>query len=169
LNRREFVKRFVVSGFLLGTSVSAAYEMLVRSASGQQQSVSVIQQPSSQTGSHSGTASSTQVQAPAGYVFVAAQGSLAGKTSAYFQHPTGGLSLIINLSGQWKAFSATCTHQPCTVQYSSGSSIRCPCHGATFSTSNGSVLGGPAPRPLPEYGVQTDGNGNVFVSLSTVN
>jgi Rieske Fe-S protein len=157
MNRREFVKRFVVSAFLLGTTVSAVYELLLRSASGQQQSVSVIQQ------------STTQVQGPAGYVFVTAAASLAGKTSAYFQHPTYGLSMLIDLSGQWKAFSATCTHQPCTVQYSGASSIRCPCHSATFSTSNGSVLGGPAPKPLPEYGVQTDSNGNLFVSTTVIN
>jgi Rieske Fe-S protein len=167
LNRREFIKRFVVSGFLLGTTVAAGYEMLLRSAAGQQQSVSVIQQTPTQTGS--GSLSTTQVQAPAGYVFVTATGNLAGKTSAYFQHPSAGLSLLISLGGQWKAFSATCTHQPCTVQYGSGASIRCPCHGATFSTSNGSVLGGPAPRPLPEYGVQTDSGGNLFVSTSAIN
>ena len=167
MNRREFIKRFVVSGFLLGTTVAAAYEMLLRSAAGQEQSVSLIQQSSTQVGG--GSVSTSQVQAPAGYVFVTAMGNLAGKTSAYFQHPTSGLSLLISLGGQWKAFSATCTHQPCTVQYGTGSSIRCPCHGATFSTSNGSVLGGPAPRPLPEYGVQTDSSGNLFVSTSAIN
>ena len=144
MNRREFIKRSVVSALLLGTTVSAVYELFLRSASGQQQSVSVIQQSATQVGS--GSASTTQVEAPAGYVFVTAVASLAGKTSAYFQHPTHGLSMLIDLSGQWKALSATCTHQPCTVQYSSGSSIRCPCHGATFSTSNGGVLGGPAPN-----------------------
>jgi Rieske Fe-S protein len=170
LNRREFIKRLVVSGFLVGTSVSAVYEMIARSGAGQQQqSVSVIQQPSSQTGSQSGSASVSQVQAPAGYVFVASQSSLSGKTSAYFQHPAYGLSLLISLGGQWKAFSATCTHQPCTVQYGGGSSIVCPCHGASFSTNNGSVLGGPAPKALPEFGVQTDGSGNLFVSSSVIN
>jgi Rieske Fe-S protein len=169
MNRREFIKRSVVSSALIATSVSAAYELLMRYDAGQQQqSVQTIQQQSSQT-SQGNSSTTSQIQTPAGYVFVTAVSSLAGKTSAYFKHPTYGNSLLISLSGQWKAFSATCTHQPCTVQYSSGSSIRCPCHGATFSTNNGSVLGGPAPRALPEFGVQVDSSGNLFVTTATVN
>jgi Rieske Fe-S protein len=172
LNRREFIKRFVVSASLIATSASAAYEILARYDSGQQQqqqqTIQTIQQQSSQASQSSSTATS-QIQTPAGYVFVTAVSALSGKSSAYFNHPTYGTSLLISLSGQWKAFSATCTHQPCTVQYNSGSSIYCPCHGATFSTSNGSVLGGPAPRPLPEYGVQVDAGGNLFVTSAAIN
>ena len=155
MNRREFVKRFVVSAFLLGTTVSAVYELLLRSASGQQQSVSVIQQ------------STTQVQGPAGYVFVTAAASLAGKTSAYFQHPTYGLSMLIDLSGQWKAFSATCTHRPCTVNFQ-GSDLYCPCHGATFNATNGAVTRGPAQTAIAEYGV-IEQNGGVYVSNARIN
>lgn len=172
MNRREFIKRFVVSSFLVATSVSAAYEILARYDAGQQQQqlqTTQSQQQSSQT-SQSNSSTTSQIQAPAGYVFVAAVSSMAGKTSAFFNHPTYGTSLLINVSGQWKAFGATCTHQPCTVQYGgSGSSIHCPCHGATFSTSNGSVLGGPAPRPLPEYGVHVDSSGNLFVTTAVIN
>jgi Rieske Fe-S protein len=170
LNRREFVKRVVVSSVLIGTSASAVYELVVRYGVGQQQqTVQTIQQQSSSQTGQSNSSSTSQIQTPTGYFFVTNVSGLAGKTSAYFKHPTYGNSLLISLSGQWKAFSATCTHQPCTVQYSSGSSIRCPCHGATFSTSNGSVLGGPAPRALPEYGVQVDGSGNLFVTTATIN
>jgi Rieske Fe-S protein len=170
MNRREFIKRSVVSSALIATSVSAAYELLVRyDACQQQQTVQTIQQQqSSQTG-QSNSSVTSQIQTPAGYVFVTAVSSLAGKTSAYFKHPAYGNSLLISLSGQWKAFSATCTHQPCTVQYSSGSSIRCPCHGATFSTSDGGVLGGPAPRALPEFGVLVDSSSNLFVTTATIN
>lgn len=173
MKRREFIKRIAVSSTLVATGVSAAYELLVRLDSGQQQqSVQVIQQQQTVSSSQTtqvGSSSSSQIETPAGYVFITAVSALAGKTSAYFNHPTQGTSLLVSVSGQWKAFSATCTHQPCTVGYSSGSSIRCPCHGATFSTSNGSVLGGPAPRPLPEFGVQVDANGNLFVTTSTIN
>jgi Rieske Fe-S protein len=168
LNRREFIKRVVVSSTLVATSIAAAYEVLARYDGIQQvQAVQTAQQSSQ--GSQSGSSATSVIQAPAGYVFITAFTNLSGKTSAFFKHPTQGTSLLISSSGQWKAFSATCTHQPCTVQYSGGSSIRCPCHGATFSTSNGSVLGGPAPRPLPEYGVQVDANGNLFVTAAAIN
>ena len=165
MNRREFIKRLVVSSFLVATGAAAVYELgaTLDAGSQQQQTIQTIQQQqqsSSQT---------SQIQAPSGYVFVTAVSSLAGRTSAFFNHPTYGTSLLIDSGGQWKAFSATCTHQPCTVQYGGGSSIRCPCHGATFSTGDGSVLGGPAPRPLPEYGVQLDGSGNLFVTAAVIN
>jgi Rieske Fe-S protein len=76
--------------------------------------------------------------------------------------------MLVNDNGTWKAFSAICTHAPCTVQYGGGSAISCPCHGATFSPSDGSVLGGPAPAPLAEYGVQIVG-GSLFVSTARIN
>jgi cytochrome b6-f complex iron-sulfur subunit len=44
--------------------------------------------------------------------------------------------------------SAICTHLGCTVQYfSSDRRFHCPCHGSVFAP-DGSVLHGPAPRPL---------------------
>lgn len=170
MNRREFVKRLVVSSFLVATAVTAGYEMLSRLSAVQQQAATAIQQPSTtQTTGQGSSVATSQIQAPAGYVFVTPVSSLAGKTSAYFSHPTYGNSILVNAGGQWKAFSATCTHQSCTVGYAGGSSIQCPCHGATFSTSNGSVLTGPAPRPLPEYGLQIDSNGDLFVTTSVIN
>ena len=167
MNRREFVRRFLVSSFLVLTGASAVYEIAARLESGHPQVQTIAPQQAAQT-STSGSGSANQTQTPPGYVFITALGGLTGKTSAYFQHPSYGVSILINTSGQWKAFSATCTHQPCTVQYGGGSSIHCPCHGASFSLSNGSVLGGPAPRPLPEFGVLVQG-GNLFVTTATIN
>jgi len=54
------------------------------------------------------------------------------------------------------------------VQYGGGSDIVCPCHGATFSTADGSVLGGPAPTAIPEYRVLVQ-NGSLFVTVATIN
>ena len=116
MNRREFVKRFLVSSFLVMTSVSAMYEMAVRLETGSPPAQTVVSQQASQT-STSSSGTTNQAQTPAGYVFVTALGGLTGKTSAYFQHPSYGVSILVASSGQWKAFSATCTHQPCTVQY----------------------------------------------------
>jgi Rieske Fe-S protein len=52
-------------------------------------------------------------------------------------------------AGQFKAFSATCTHQGCQVATVQGGTIHCPCHGSQYSIVDGSVKLGPAPRPLP--------------------
>jgi Rieske Fe-S protein len=52
-------------------------------------------------------------------------------------------------TGHFRAFSAVCTHQGCLVDQVAGGTIDCPCHGSQFSIKNGSVVAGPAPRPLP--------------------
>jgi cytochrome b6-f complex iron-sulfur subunit len=122
-------------------------------------------QTSSQTSSVS--SQTTSASAPPGYVLIAQLSSLSGKTSAYFTHPTHGNSILLNLDGKWMAFSATCTHRVCTLEYLS-SELYCPCHGATFSATNGSVTRGPAQVTLGEYGVIVQ-NGDVYVSDSVVN
>ena len=134
-----------------------------QSATSSQASQQTSQQ-TSQVASSTSSASSTAAPVPSGYVLVAPMSSLAGQTSAYFNHPTRGLSLLLNLAGQWNAFSATCTHQPCTVKYT-GSQIHCPCHGANFNANNGAVLNGPAPTALHQFGVLVQ-DGNLYVSAS---
>ncbi|MDX5565297.1 Rieske (2Fe-2S) protein [Streptomyces sp. ID05-04B] len=49
----------------------------------------------------------------------------------------------------FKAFSAICTHQGCTVATVADGLIQCPCHGSEFRVADGSVARGPAPTPLP--------------------
>ncbi|MEU6825901.1 Rieske (2Fe-2S) protein [Streptomyces atriruber] len=51
--------------------------------------------------------------------------------------------------GQFKAFSSICTHKGCPVTGVEGGTINCPCHGSKFDITDGSVRGGPAPKPLP--------------------
>lgn len=54
--------------------------------------------------------------------------------------------------------SATCTHLGCEVHFNAAeTSWDCPCHGSRFRV-DGSVIGGPAERPLAPYGEeqQTD-------------
>ena|SRR5690242_11116721 len=52
-------------------------------------------------------------------------------------------------AGQFKAFSATCTHQGCQVASVQSGTIHCPCHGSQYSIVDGSVKVGPSTRPLP--------------------
>jgi Rieske Fe-S protein len=60
-------------------------------------------------------------------------------------------------AGDFRAFSATCTHQGCAVGEVSDGTINCPCHGSRFSITDGSVVEGPADAPLPERAISVDG------------
>ncbi len=68
-------------------------------------------------------------------------------------------------AGQYKAFSAKCTHAGCIVDQVAAGTIQCPCHGSRFSVSDGSVTDGPAPSPLPQYQVAVQ-NGTLEVTTS---
>ncbi|MDZ5620339.1 Rieske (2Fe-2S) protein [Nocardioides bizhenqiangii] len=59
--------------------------------------------------------------------------------------------------GEFKAFSAICTHQGCVVARVS-SEIECDCHASRFSITDGSVTGGPALSPLGSVDVSVSGN-----------
>jgi Rieske Fe-S protein len=60
-------------------------------------------------------------------------------------------------AGSFKAFTAVCTHQGCTVGTVSGGTIQCPCHGSRFSIKDGSVVNGPATRPLAAIAIKVVG------------
>lgn len=53
------------------------------------------------------------------------------------------------------ALSLVCTHLGCTVSVTPEGMV-CPCHGSRFDR-NGTVLAGPAERPLPRLSVERDG------------
>jgi Rieske Fe-S protein len=174
MNRREFFRSFIVTAALVATAAAGFSELggLFEKTQNNQVTVSQVQQSTSQLiGGSTTVVSSTQVgstvSVPAGYVLIESLSALNGKSFSYFSHPTFGSSILVNVNGQWKAFSSTCTHRPCTVQYQ-GSTIYCPCHGGTFSPANGSVLGGPPPSPIPEYSVLVQNN-NVYVGNATIN
>jgi Rieske Fe-S protein len=59
--------------------------------------------------------------------------------------------------GTFKAFSATCTHQGCTVSKVAGGTINCPCHGSKFAIADGSVVNGPATRSLEARQIAVSG------------
>jgi len=61
------------------------------------------------------------------------------------------------VSGDFKAFSAVCTHMGCIVSQISDGTIDCPCHGSQFSIKDGSVVSGPAPSPLAAEAITVSG------------
>jgi Rieske Fe-S protein len=59
-------------------------------------------------------------------------------------------------AGEFKAFSAVCTHMQCIVDQVSNGTIDCPCHGSQFSVKDGHVVAGPAPSPLPAASIKVE-------------
>jgi cytochrome b6-f complex iron-sulfur subunit len=71
--------------------------------------------------------------------------------------------LIQIASGEYRAFSALCTHLSCTVQYEQDSKrIWCACHNGWYDL-NGQVVSGPPPHPLKQYDVNVVGD-DIFVT-----
>ena len=71
--------------------------------------------------------------------------------------------LLRTAAGELRAFSATCTHLDCTVQYRKDMGmIWCACHNGRYDLS-GRNIAGPPPRPLDEYRVVIQGE-EVFLS-----
>jgi nitrite reductase/ring-hydroxylating ferredoxin subunit len=61
--------------------------------------------------------------------------------------------LVINLDGQFYCLPAMCTHAgaPLVEGEIHGDIIICPWHGSNFRISDGSVIKGPAEKPLTVY------------------
>lgn len=68
-------------------------------------------------------------------------------------------AIVVRLaSGELRAFSATCTHLSCTVQYREDlQHIWCACHNGHYDL-NGRNIAGPPPRPLEAYDVNVSGD-----------
>src|SRR4051812_18109754 len=86
------------------------------------------------------TAKKSDIAVGSGTVFAAAQ--------AVITQPT---------AGEFKAFSSICTHAGCPVAAVTDT-ISCNCHGSKFSISDGSVVNGPATKPLPARTVSVSGD-----------
>jgi len=62
--------------------------------------------------------------------------------------------------GEFKGFSAVCTHQGCVVAEVKGGTINCDCHGSKFKL-DGTVSTGPATKPLPAQEVSVTAAGEL--------
>jgi len=110
-------------------------------------------------------AAGAAASAGAGGSSAAAGGAAVAGIAALADVPVGGGKILADAkivltqptAGTVKAFSAVCTHAGCTVADVSGGTINCPCHGSKFKIEDGSVAGGPAPKPLPPVAVSVQG------------
>ena len=63
------------------------------------------------------------------------------------------------------ALSAVCTHRGCEVNWRpNDKAYICPCHRGRFDTQ-GAVLAGPPPRPLPAYPTRVNTDGTLSVNI----
>ncbi|ADU00629.1 ubiquinol-cytochrome c reductase iron-sulfur subunit [Mycolicibacterium gilvum] len=61
------------------------------------------------------------------------------------------------VAGEFKAFSAVCTHTGCLLNKVADGTIDSPCHGSRFSL-DGAVVNGPAEKPLQPVAVRVQGD-----------
>ena len=67
-------------------------------------------------------------------------------------------------AGQFKAFSATCTHQGCAVTKVQNGLIVCPCHNSQFDITSGAPTSGSQARtPLPGKSATVSGD-SVYIA-----
>jgi nitrite reductase/ring-hydroxylating ferredoxin subunit len=67
-------------------------------------------------------------------------------------------------AGEFRGFSAVCTHAGFVMSNVANSEIKCDNHGAVYSADDGSVLSGPAPTALGKVTVTIEGD-DVLVSF----
>ncbi|MDZ4269090.1 MAG: Rieske (2Fe-2S) protein [Mycobacterium sp.] len=65
------------------------------------------------------------------------------------------------VAGDFKAFSAVCTHSGCLIDSVVDGTLNCPCHGSKFSL-DGEVVNGPAARPLSAEAITVQGDSIVL-------
>ncbi len=102
-------------------------------------------------------------QAAQSDVTAAKVGDLVPNSGKIFQFGTKPGILILTEEGEYRAFSAVCTHLGCTVQYREDyKHIWCACHNGHFDLF-GKNISGPPPSPLEQYKV-TIVNDDIIVS-----
>ena len=133
--------------FLLGTGVLASIASFLYPAIRY-----IIPPPLAESASRSAVAAKT--------------GELKNNTAKIFKFGSEPAILVRMADGQYRAFSAVCTHLSCTVQYRSDlHEIWCPCHNGIYDLT-GRNISGPPPRPLQAYQVHVQGE-DIVVSRNS--
>ncbi len=137
-SRRDFLNYFLRGGFL--TLVGAVFYPIIR----------FVMPPG-------------KPEAFGGSIMAAKVGEIPPNTGKIFRMGEAPALLIQTSEGEYKAFSAVCTHLSCTVQFRSDlGHIWCACHNGHYDLT-GKNVAGPPPRPLIEYLVRVSGE-NIIVS-----
>jgi Rieske Fe-S protein len=146
----ELTRRAVVAG----TGILAVSAALAACANNQQPSAAPAPQASSSAGQPpppetSATAAPTGQRLASTADIPVGGGRVFAGNKVVVTQPT---------AGTFKAFSAICTHQGCTVSKVADGTIDCPCHGSKFAIADGSVVHGPAQRSLASREITVSGD-----------
>ena len=99
------------------------------------------------------------------FVVAAKVGELKNNAGKIFKFGSRPALLVRLADGNYRAFSAVCTHLNCTVQYRSDlQEIWCACHNGLYDLE-GRNVSGPPPRPLETFEVHLQGE-DVVVTRS---
>lgn len=71
---------------------------------------------------------------------------------------------LLRKGNTFRAVSAVCTHLGCTVNRTTDG-FHCPCHGSVFD-GNGTVVHGPAPKPLQWFAVSLSRDGRLVIDTT---
>jgi Rieske Fe-S protein len=98
------------------------------------------------------------VAEPASRSVVAAKADeLKNNSAKIFRFGARPALLVRTAEGEYRAFTAVCTHLNCTVQFREDlRQIWCACHNGLFDL-NGRNISGPPPRPLETFQVNIQG------------
>lgn len=135
MERKDFIKKFVVSGSILLTA-----PVLFNSCSDDDEDL----EPTNP--------GSNEIVIDLNHTDFSALGTVGGY--AYKDN------IIVFRTGNdsYMALSKLCTHSNCTITYShTDGDLPCPCHGSRFTTA-GVVTNGPAQTNLKSYTVKKEGN-----------
>ncbi len=149
----------------VGRAVSSGREETTPTLGGAAAGSPTTTAPSSRAGGPAPASSAPAATEPPGRpIGLAADVPVGG--AARFTDPASGQPAyaVQPQAGDFAAFSAICTHAGCTVGFSRSDDLFvCPCHGSVYDAANGSVLQGPATRPLPRIAIEKGPDGQLYV------
>src|ERR1700678_3111396 len=145
---------------LAGVGLVGLAGAITACSSGGSSMSAAVAAPATSSGMGASTATSAAASASASSASSASGGmggTAAGALTATSAIPVGGgkifpaqTTVVTQPStGEFKVFSAVCTHMGCIVNQIADGRIDCPCNGSEYSITDGAVLASPAPKPLP--------------------
>jgi len=138
---------------LRGATLGGLSLPLLAACGGGEESGGSTTDPTTSSGASSPSASGSSGAAAAGMTVAASDVPVGG--GAIF--PDDKLVVTQPAKGDFKAFSAVCTHQGCVVAEVTDGQIVCDCHGSHFSIDDGEPVEGPATAPLGSKKVTVKG------------